>query len=97
MLIQGGSCLENAIALLAPVVCFWIDNEPPPPELPWSEQVLADIYAQWVMLLLNLVYLLYVCVVVRTAWSMGWNLYTVVSSVLNPIRMVVHVPCAAAA
>jgi hypothetical protein len=91
-LLPSGSFFEYVIAWFVPVVRFLYDIEPPPPVRTSLEQTLTDQYAQWMVLFPDLMRLLYYCVVSRVAWAIGWNLFPVVSRVLNRIRMVGHVP-----
>ena len=78
-LVPGGSFFEHVVAWLAPVVCFVYGIEPPPPVRTPLEQA-------WALLFLDLNRLLYVCVVVRAAWAVGWNLYPVVSNMRTRAR-----------
>jgi hypothetical protein len=78
-LLPSGSFFEHVIAWLAPFVRFLYGIEPPPPVRTPLEPAWADLFAE-------LMRLLYVCVVVRAAWAMGWNLFPVVSNMLTRAR-----------
>ena len=78
-LLPSGSFFEHVIAWLAPVVRFLYGIEPPPPVRTPLEQAWADLFPE-------LMRWLYVCVVWRVAWAIGWNLFPVVSNMLTRAR-----------
>ena len=85
-LLPSGSFSEYVIAWLVPFVRFLYGIEPPPPVRTPLEQAWVDQHAQWMVLFPELMRWLYVCVVWRVAWAIGWNLFPVVSNMLTRAR-----------